>query len=467
MNPTECTQAAEGDIVARIRLAATGSTTAPMVLLGNFEVENAWAIGERGLPRLSVATSRAIVDRMDEFAVLLADEQDVVLVGAAPDEGYLSYLRGLGLKLPTILAVAGPGSAPSLTERVLADPELIRTLTGVAAVGGFLWPHGTSAAEELLAATTGLRLATASAAVCKRVNSKVFSRALADELELRQPAGFGCPDVDAFGKACDWAGGRLSAGRTVVVKDAFGVSGKGMVVIRDRRSLDQVRRMVTGQAERSGHGSVAVVVEEWVAKRLDLNYQFTVGLDGTTRFDFVKEAITRDGVHHGHRFPARISAAQVSALRAFSQSIGSRLAAHGYFGVVGIDAIVAPDDRLFPIVEINARNNMSTYQERLRETLIGSGQVAWATHYPLRLPRRLGFEDLLASLDGLLVTGRAREGLIINNFGTVNALAGDGGAPFDGRLYGILVAPEERRLGDIDSQIRDRLTALERHPAHG
>ena len=43
------------------------------------------------------------------------------------------------------------------------------------------------------------------------------------------------------------------------------------------------------------------MVEEWVAKAADLNYQLTVGRDGGVEFNFVKEAVTDQGVHKGHR----------------------------------------------------------------------------------------------------------------------------------------------------------------------
>ncbi|RBL85782.1 hypothetical protein DDE05_14780, partial [Streptomyces cavourensis] len=166
-------------------------------------------------------------------------------------------------------------------------------------------PHGTSVREEELSGLTGLPLGTPPAALCKAVNSKVYSRAVAEATGLRQATGWSCGNLTELDAAFEEARFLLRVGRRVVVKDAFGVSGKGISVLDDERRLDTLRRMIDRRAARSGDDRVVLVVEEWVDKTADLNYQFTLGRDGSVHFDFVKEAITEDGVHKGHRFPAR------------------------------------------------------------------------------------------------------------------------------------------------------------------
>lgn len=428
------------------------------VLLGNFEVEDEWAAGEPGLPRVTMAGSKAIVNRMDEFTLLLAGPDDHVVLKSTPDPDYLGYLTELGLRLPTVLVPARSEPARTVTGDALADEGLLARLRELAGVGGRLWPHGVSDAEELLAERTGLPLAAPAASVCKRVNSKVYSRALADELGLRQPAGAPCRDLDELARACEAACRWLDRGQPVVLKDAFGVSGKGILVVRDRRALDQVRRMVERRAARSGRPEVGLVLEQWVPKELDLNYQFTVGRDGEVRFDFVKEALTDAGVHKGHRMPARIATGRHAELVEVAGRLGARLFADGYFGVVGVDAMLDPDGALYPVVEINARNNMSTYQERLRERFFPADRVAVATHYPVRLHAPLGFDRLRRVLDGVLFDPTAGTGLLVNNFATVNAAAGTGHDTFEGRLYGIVVADGDDLADDLDRAVRERLS---------
>ncbi|MEV4318238.1 ATP-grasp domain-containing protein [Actinocrispum sp. NPDC049592] len=441
----------------RLRTAVAGRAGASLVLVGNFEVEEQWSRGEHTLPRMSAPAGSAVVNHMDEFALLLGESRDHVVLKSAPDEDYLGYLGELGVPLPAIHVVREQDPGRTVTEDALADPKVLNELSLLP--DAVIVAHGVSEVEERLAARTGLPLAAPDAALCKAVNSKVYSRRVADDLGLRQPAGFGCETLADLRVAFDWAGTPLAEGRAVVIKEAFGVSGKGIAVLRDERRLDRLYRMIAKQVERSGQDRIAFVVEEWVAKKADLNYQFTVGRDGSVHFDFVKEALTEGGVHKGHRFPARLSTGAVSELVTSAEQIGKRLAEDGFFGVVGVDALLDAGGGIYPVIEINARNNMSTYQVRLQERFVGPGSLALAKHYPVRLNRPTGFGVLRELLGGLLFDGR--KGLLVNNFATVNAAADpENPAPFDGRLYGVIVAGTADELSAIDDQVAARLAAI-------
>lgn len=439
--------------IPRLKAAVTGDPQARFVFLGNFEVEDVWGENEPGLPRMAFSSGSAVVNRMDEFAMLLAGEGDRVLLKAAPDPDYLAFLAGLGVALPEIHTVAAQNPQHTVSQDVLADPALLRRIAEWGEQGAYLSVHGVSVLEEEIARRTGIRIAGSPAPACKAVNSKVYSRRVADELSLRQPAGRGCTTLAEWSEAVSWAREVLASGRRVVIKDAYGVSGKGIVVVEQSRRLDQIDRMVSRGTR------VGLVVEEFVAKRADLNYQMTVGRDGDVRFDFVKEAITESGVHKGHRIPARLSAAQEAEIREAARLLGERLHADGYAGVAGVDAMVGDDERLFPVTEINARNNMSTYQLPLQERFVPAGWVALARQYPLRLAEPVPFKRLDRVLGDLLLERPGAEGVLVNNFATVNAAAG-AGAGFDGRLYALVIAPTEQRVRELDENVAHRIERI-------
>ncbi|MFV2102045.1 ATP-grasp domain-containing protein [Micromonospora sp. LOL_024] len=445
--------------ISRLKTAVVGEQDARFVFLGNFEVEDVWGEGEPGLPRMAFGAGSAVVNRMDEFAMLLAGPGDRVLLKAAPDPDYLSFLAGLGVALPEIHTVAAQNPQHTVSQDVLDDPELLRLVAGWAEQGAYLSVHGVSVLEEEIARRTGIRIAASSAETCKAVNSKVYSRRIADELGLRQPAGRGCLMLGEWSSAVAWAKEVLASGRRVVVKDAYGVSGKGIVVVDDPRRLDQMDRMLGRKARASGSERVGLVVEEFVAKRADLNYQMTVGRDGDVRFDFVKEAITESGVHKGHRIPARLGERQEAEIREAARLLGERLHADGYVGVAGVDAMVGDDERLFPVTEINARYNMSTYQLPLQERFVPEGWVALARQYPLRLPEPLPFKRLDRVLGDVLLKRAGQEGVLVNNFATVNAAFGAVGG-FDGRLYALVIAPTGDRVRELDEHVAGVVAGL-------
>jgi hypothetical protein len=151
--------------------------------------------------------------------------------------------------------------------------------------------------------------------------------------------------------------------------------------------MDRLVRMVTRRAERSGDPRLHVVAEEWLPKRYDLNYQVTVTRGGGVTLDFVKQALTDNGVHKGHIMPPELSPAGHAQIEEAAHIIGQRLYADGYHGVAGVDAIVDFDGGVYPLLEINARLNMSTYQGGVTERFQRAGQVGPATAaVPLRRP---------------------------------------------------------------------------------
>ncbi|MGZ9933873.1 preATP grasp domain-containing protein [Streptomyces sp. NC-S4] len=440
----------------RLKSAVAGSPSGSLVFLGNFEVEEQWARGETGLPRISSAGNTAVVNRMDEFALLLGDVDDHVVLKTEPDPGYLAYLRELGLGLPAVHVVRGQDPGNTVTQDALADSRLLAVLAELGAQGALLSPHGVSEWEEDLAGKAGIALAAPSAELCKSVNSKVYSRRVADELGLRQPRGWACETLDELRTAVAAAAELLDAGTTILVKEAFGVSGKGIAEIQSTRRLERLERLVANAARKSGSESIAFVLEEKVAKVTDLNFQFTIAREGAVRLDFVKEAITEGGVHKGHRFPPRLTAEQHEVIDRTAGLLGRRLADDGFFGVVGVDAMLDPDGGVYPVIEINARNNMSTYQARLQEQLLGEGQLALARHYSLVLDRELPFDALRQVLAGLLLDRPGGSGLVVNNYATVNAGAASG-SPFNGRLYGLITGDSAEQLAALDAAVTERL----------
>lgn len=435
--------------VTRLKRSLVGDESARFVYLGNFEVERSWAAGEPKLPGAGIAFANSTVNRMEELGVLLADPGDVVVLKAAPSERFLDHLRGLGLAAGTVLVADVNEPARSVTDDALASPRLLDALRALADGRTFLMPLGISPAEEELAKETGLPLAGPSAATCKAVNGKVFSRRLADRAGLTQVPG---TVVETAGELAAAVDAHFAATGRVVVKESLGVSGRGMVVLEDRKRADRLVRMV---ARRGADARVDLVVEEWIDKVTDLNYQFVVSRRGEVRFETVKAAVVRDGVHSGHRFPVELPPGADEELRHATRVIGEALHAEGHYGMVGVDAMLGRDGTLYPCLEINARFNMSTYQSRIAELHVPPGAHAVAATITLTVTGEPTFDDVATALGDLLLDGSGRPGVLISNFATLNA----GATPDEpdrarhGRLYAVCVA------GDDESALSLRAAA--------
>jgi hypothetical protein len=439
------------DYLRGIKNALTGSPDTPLVLVCNFEAEAQWAKHYTGLPGVPFSASTRLVQRMEELGCLLGGPDDFLVLSEDLDLGFRTYLDDIGFEVPTVLVPENVDPNRSTTENVLDSPALLAQL---ARTGGVLLPMGTSALEQKLAEECGLPLAVPGADVFERVNSKIYSRRLTAAAGLREVPGHTCETVDEFLAVLDEIGDE-----TVVVKDAYGVSGKGLVLVDNPAKASGLRKLVTRRAARSGDDRMHVVVERWLPKRFDLNYQFTVARDGLVTFDFVKQALTEDGVHKGHLVPADLTPGHHEELRHAAEVVGARLYADGFSGVAGVDAILGADDVLHPVLEINARLNMSTYQGGVTERCLPPGYSCLAKHYTLRLAARCSFDAVRDAL-GPLLAGRGADRVIITCAGTLNANAADE-APFEGRLYAVLIAPDRDRLAELDAATQTALTTLE------
>jgi hypothetical protein len=423
------------NFTARLKTALVGDPNARFVYLNNFEVERAWARDEPKLPGAGIAFAGTTVNRMEEMGVLLAGPGDVVVLKAPVDPDYAQYLVGLECAQGLVLSAERAEPARSVTEDALASPRLLASLGNLGDGRTYLLPLGVSAAEERLAKETGLPLAGAPAAVSVAVNGKIYSRELCDTAGLRKVPGANCRTAGELPGALQTF---LLPGGRAVVKESLGVSGRGMVVLDDPVRADRLVRMVR---RRGDQARVDLVVESWVDKVLDLNYQFIVSRTGDVQFETVKAAVVQDGVHKGHRFPVELPDGTDDELRRAADLIGRALFADGYYGMVGVDAMLGRDGTLYPCLEINARFNMATYQSRVAERFIGPGRHAIATTISLRPRRRHSFDEVADALGDLLFDGSGRPGLLVNNFATLNAAARDGGQ-FHGRVYGICIADD-------------------------
>lgn len=443
-----------------LKRAVTGDPATPLVLLCNFEVEQRWATGFPGLPAPAFSLTGPLVTRMEELGALLAGPDDHLVTQHPLDPGYVDYARSLGLELPTVLVADGP-PADSTAARAAGSPDVVARLRDLAARGAHLVPMGLSEDEAALAELSGLPVAAPDLDTVVAVNSKIYSRRLVEDTGLRAVPGWCCETVDEFAELMAEVGPGCSPGSALVVKDAYGVSGKGLVVLDDPAKARRVVRAATARARRRDDPRLHVVVETWLPKRADLNYQLTVDAGGDVRLDFVKEALTRNGVHLGHISPAELDDRQHAEVRHAAAVIGKALHADGFTGVVGVDAVVGADGAVYPVLEINARFNMSTYQGGVLEALAGGLPASLAGQHAVRLTAPVAFADVLDALGPLATIDPVAGGVVVTCFGTVNAMAGERpGEPFEGRLYFITLGPDRAAVTGLADATR---TALDTH----
>ena len=432
------------------------------IWLSNFEAERAWTqAGAVRLPTLSEPDDRAIINRLEEMNLFLAEAPDALILREPSDQAFLAYLEGLGFHLPRILTVAPPDKQTLISEAILKSDRCCRALSEYARQHDhyYLLPYAKTRLEEAIAEKTGLQSIGPPSAVCERVNSKIYSRRVSRDLGLTTIEGGECELIEEIEKEFNRLSAVLSHGGKVVLKEAMGVSGKGLVVIDSEAKFQRVLSLLKRGAKPGA--MIAFVLESWLDKLKDINYQIFVSRSGEVRLLTIKEIITEGGAHKGHRFPATLSNEQRDCYEAAAQAIGARLFKDGFTGIAGIDSIIDQEGMVYPLLEINARFNMSTYQLGLDRLLPQEARVI-ARHYQLLLREPLSFERLSDSIGSdLLRPAESRYGVILQNFATVNVNSRpDQPEPFKGRLYMLLVGNDLDRVQDLDRRMNHALSAL-------
>jgi hypothetical protein len=431
------------------------------VWMSNFEAERFWT-GQNvvQLPKFSQPEDIAIVNRLEEINLFLAEYPDILILRERSDRGFLDYLTGLGFRLPTILEVNPEDKHSAIAESVLANENFCDRLAQVSWDGGklFFLPYAKTRLEEQIALRTGLESMGPGSAVCQTINSKVYSRLLSKELGLRTIKGWECQSFESLQEALKIAGADLAAGRKVVLKESMGVSGKGLVVADSEQRAQQIAAMLQRKAKPGAE--FAFVLEHWVDKLKDINYQIFVSASGDVELLSIKEVIAENGVHMGHRFPPSLTPSQFACYEQSGNAIGKRLFEDGYTGIVGIDSIIDRDGSVYPLLEINARFNMSTYQLGL-DRLIEPNSTVIAKHYPLLLKEKVTFGRLIELIGAdLFSRGRDGDGVIIQNFATVNVNFDSAAEQFKGRLYVLLIGKNDHRLARLDQRMTAKLSEI-------
>lgn len=427
--------------------------------LGNFEVEQDWRKKDViGLPGVRSSTQAPLA--LSELALLLAEPDDLVLLPSWPDESYLAYLTTLGWKRPHLYAPEQRGASPeSLTCLLLAAtsagaPASVRNWAG--AGEGRLVPHGVSIWEEALSVDWGLPLAAPSAAIAQKVNSKLFSRELCEQLAIPQVTGMTVRTLSELDRAYAELAPLLEQ-RPLVLKEGMGVSGKGMLRIDSADRFQQVLRMLRQAAKKRGTERTDFVVEQWIDKAQDMNVQFIVSRNGDVQQVTILNALVRNGTHLGHLSPHKLAAAAEEELRMYAERLGQALHQHGYYGLVGLDAMIGLDGTLYPCVEINARLNMSTYHTRLLQEWVPEGKHVLIRPFSFSKAAPLSFARIQQALHLHLYAPGASKGIVLCAYAPVNESDLDGRR---GKLYTAIIGDSEEECTQLELFCRQQLQQI-------
>lgn len=439
--------------------------------MGTFEAEAYWRDPETAsLPALPDRSSSAIVAAMDELLFCFCGQGDVLLTRYAMSSVHRQYISGFGFR-PAVNEHDLGGDETPARDSSASVFELLckRRDDGLQGLPGLkdclLTPFAYLPYTEEAAKAWGIRIHQPCLETIRKVNGKTYSSMLKKRFGLSNPGLIVTSSVDL-----EQEGRKLLAGGTFLVKDDFGVSGKGNLHITSAQMLERIVAYLR-QQERKGK-RLCFILEPFLEKERDFSCQFVVSETGEVDIVSVQLLANASFSYRESLLPDPGFMEMLEEKGYFSlmRAVGRQLWADGYFGDVCVDSMTLRDGSLEEIVEINARRSMSLIKHRIDLLLAERSLQGSMTHYTLSHQGTLPYESLLDKLEQaeLLFTGSREEGvmplsantLYVNTGGRDAVIPGNDassdestGRKGKGRLYLAMIAENQ----DKKAQLTERL----------
>lgn len=233
-----------------------------------------------------------------------------------------------------------------------------------------LVPYAVTVYEKQISEATGCKIAGASPETSAWINNKINARILAEDAGLPITEGFICNSADEVIFSIRQL--RKSENSKIVIKDAYGASGKGNYLIDSEKSLEYLYHILIRGKNRKKQFNV--IVEKWYDTLADINYQIFIRNDGTVIFIPPKKQLLDGMIYRGSDLYTYLllSNEEIEIYREAANTIGKKLYEKGYRGIASIDSIITKENVIYPVIEINGRFSLSTYISFIPKLMAGA-----------------------------------------------------------------------------------------------
>jgi hypothetical protein len=427
---------------------------------GAFNAEDYWRdLNLAKLPAMSDKEANNIVLAMDELLFPFCAKDDVLITRFKMDNAHKDYLASIGICFANNDVSLGNDSADDKTIKQKSVFQLLfetadgQYFNGLLAQASELCPFATVPFTEEVCKKYNISYTGSSLDTIKKVNSKIYSTGLRDKLEVKNIAQIAnsATEMEHIGKT-------FFKESSFIVKDEFGVSGKGNLLIESEGILERIIRYLEVQ---EGQGKqVKFVLEPFLDKQDDFSCQFYIDQHGQTKIISVQKLQNNDFIYLGSCTAEKefLDFLECSNYFDLVQKIGDELFREGYNGHVCMDSMVLKNGELEPIVEINARKSMSLIKHYTDLHVSKFSVQGNMTCFFTGGSRMIEFGDILEAMDrwGILWKPGMRSGFVpmSPNSLLINKC---NNRTYKGRLYSYIIADRMEERTQILHRVREYL----------
>lgn len=313
------------------------------------------------LPAIRNSSLDNIVCAMDELMFgLCQNQEDVVLTGLPMNPAHLAYLHKIGFQFTNQYfeeEMKGKSCEYHAENYKLHDISQNAVLETYAILPEY----------EVMSEQNHMYYPHPEQDVVANVNSKIYSTELSQKLGFSQYAKI-VRDEAAFlqeGKRILQENGGL------IIKEEYGVSGKGNLKITEEKAFQTVCRNIAMQCKKGKE--IRFILEPAFQVVKDFSVQYDIHRDtGKAERISVQQILNQERAYHGSVTADEELLLLLEQRGYFKtmEQVMAQLYEDGYFGDVCVDSMIVEPDMLVPVVEINARKSMSLIKKSLENRLI-------------------------------------------------------------------------------------------------
>lgn len=372
----------------------------PTIYCGSFEAERYWREPNLVvLPSLSDRQAMAVTEAMDELLFVFCNAGDILLTRNVMDSAQLDYVRSIGFDISTNRQpwIANVELTPEhqkfnvfeLFNMCPSKEQLLQSFPEGSKMEAFAMLPGV---EEVIQRHK-LASRVPVQRIVQKINAKSYSLAMRDKLNIRNVGVI----VEGISHLIEEGSRMLRAG-SILLKDEFGVSGKGNLSVDSDKSLLRIAKYLETQV--ADGKTVRFILEPLLHRKTDFSCQFRISEDGDVTMVSIQQ-LQNNGYAFGTSFT--IGAANLDRLHHIGymnqmQQIGSSLFEEGYFGDVCVDSMFLQDGTVEPLVEINARKSMSLIKHGVDCSMVRDKLHSCLTQFNLVVPWEFNYEAVLDNL---------------------------------------------------------------------
>lgn len=437
-----------------------------MLYAGDFNSEKYWRKEHLSkLPELPDRTSTGIILSMDEMLFPFCSKNDFLITRFRIDQSFADYLRALGFffRFNQIdFQTASDENDKSIFE-IISQNKLklnyIKNLTGdtlycdaYAVVPGF----------DSFCKSFGLKYRGPKINVVRKVNSKVYSLKLSKRLGIGMIGDIVRNHFELISK-----GRKLLDGGPFLIKDPYGVSGKGNLLVSSPKILESIAKYLNKQ---ESEGQISIfVLEPLLQKKLDFSCAMSIDYDGHVKILCVQQMLNHQFAYSGSCKADGNFIEYLKRKGYFSDMfrIAGELYRDGYTGDVCVDSMLLTSGKIVPVIEINARKSMGFINFHIDKHLSHDQLCGRMSNMNLGFSGDIKFEDILDRMEkqNLLFMPGMREGILPLSCNTlfVNRRLDKTYTPkklYHGRLYFSVVSERKDYGQDLSLKLKTLLESL-------